>query len=247
MAAKLASIVILAAVAAAGCSNVLGLKDPSLHEPGPGSDAAVDGATDAPIDTGPAACVPANCPFGCDSSTNACKVRLFAFLTTGQFFGDGIGGRGGADTKCFTTASAAFPDRACTAARTRAVISIDTSDNIQAMSALYMIPTDVEVHRIDDDVLVATNWNTFTAPSTAPITDVASATSASSSAASQVWTGFGGATASNCTNWTSKLSTVLGVRGTTRMPAMPATWLGEGSEGCNLLHRLLCICATKGN
>jgi hypothetical protein len=256
--AKLSAIASIAALgsalAAAGCSNVLGLKDPTFNDTG--HDAAIDTPPiDAPIDMGPGACVPANCQFGCDPSTNACRpAKLWVFITTGQFFGDGIGGRAGADAKCLTTATQSFANRACTAARTHAILTLDAGDAIADMVGKFMIPntvmgtaTLVPVHRADDDTKVANSWNDLVTPNKPALTDVASATSATTDAAGVVWTGFGSSTASNCMNWASKLSTVFGVFGSTRNPPQPATWLGQASDTCNLLHKLLCVCWSGGN
>jgi hypothetical protein len=237
------------ALVAAGCSNVLGLKDPTFN------DTAHDAAIDTPpIDMGPAACVPANCQFGCDSNTNACRpAKLWVFVTTGQFFGDGIGGRAGADAKCVTAAQPLPNLVACTAAaRTHAVITFDAGDAIGDMAGRFTIPntvmgtaTLVPVHRADDDTKVADSWNDLVTPNKAPLTDVVNATTAPTDAAALVWTGFN--SASNCMSWGSRLSTVSGVFGRTRNANPAVTWLGQASDTCNLLHHLLCVCWSGGN
>lgn len=237
----------------AGCSNVLGLKDPTFQDTG--KDAATDGAAiDAPadgaVDTGPAACAPSTCPFGCDPGTNACRPeKLWVYLTTGAFLGDGFGGkdappdvRTATDTLCFTTASQSFATRACSRDRSHAVLTINATDNIPAMATLYSIPTTVEVHRADDDVLVANTWNDLTDTTKAPRAAVASATSAATEAAGIVWTGVGGS--STCVNWTSEAATDSGVRGHTTLTS--TNWMVRDSAACNLLERVLCVCWSGG-
>lgn len=241
-------------LAAAGCSNVLGLKDPTFNDTA--HDAAIDTPPiDAPIDMGPGACVPANCQFGCDTTTNACRpAKLWVFVTAGSFVGDNIGGRAGADAKCLTAAQS-FPNTmTCTAARTHAVITFDAGDAIPDMVGRFMIPntvtgtaTLVPVHRAEDDKTVAASWNDLVTPNKPALIDVAGATPVPTDTALLVWTGFGSSTASNCMSWASKLSTVFGVVGRTRSPSPPETWLGQGSEACNLLHHLLCVCWSGGN
>jgi hypothetical protein len=251
---KLSAIAI--ALAAAGCSNVLGLKDPTFNDTG--HDASIDTPPiDAAIDTGPAACMPSACPFGCDTATNMCRpAKLWVYLTTANgspqsFLGDGFGGasntvRATTDTLCFTTATNTFAARACSRDRSHAILTISGADSIPAMSALYNIPTTVEVHRADDDVLVANTWNDLTDTTKAPRAPVASAASAASEALGIVWTGSGGA--NTCGGWTSQGSTASandnGVRGHTTL--MVTTWMGRDVLTCNNLARLLCVCWSGG-
>jgi hypothetical protein len=246
------------ALAAAGCSNVLGLKDPTFNDTG--HDASIDTPPiDAPIDMGPAACMPSACPFGCDPTTNACRpAKLWVYLTTHNgspqsFLGDGFGGkssppnvRATTDTLCFANATENFPGRACSRDRSHAILTISGSDTIPTMAVLYGIPTTVEVHRADDDVLVANNWNDLTDTTKAPRAPVASAASAATEALGIVWTGTGGA--NTCGAWTSEGSTTAandnGVRGHTTL--MFTTWMVRDTSTCNLVARLLCVCWSGG-
>lgn len=246
-------------LAAAGCSNVLGLKDPTFNDTA--HDAAIDTPpVDAPTDVGQAACMPSVCPFGCETGTTVCRpARLWVYLTTKNgspqsFLGDGFGGpsntvRATSDTECFTTATQtpAFAVRACSRDRTHAILTVNGADSIPAMSALYSIPTTVEVHRADDDVLVANTWNDLTDTTKAPRAPVASTMSAATEALGIVWTGSGGA--NTCAGWTSKGSDATssndnGVRGHTTL--MVATWMGRDVLTCNNLARLLCVCWSGG-
>jgi hypothetical protein len=245
-------------LAAAGCSNVLGLKDPTFQDTA--HDAAIDTPVDGPpSDMGPAACMPSACPFGCDPGTNMCRpAKLWVYLTANNgspqsFLGDGFGGkdvpsdvRKTTDTICFTNATQNFPTLACSRDRSHAILTIIGSDSIPTMAAVYNIPTTVEVHRADDDVLVANTWNDLTDTTKAPRAPVASAASAATETAGIVWTGSGGA--NTCGNWTSEGSTssVLdnGVRGHTTL--MVTTWMGRDVTTCNLLARLLCVCWSGG-
>lgn len=254
MAAKV--LLAIAAAALAGCNVLLGLnKEPSLNEP---IDAAVDmRPADMMIDMDTSACAGMNCGvFGCDTNANMCRpAKLWVFLTPGQFFGDGFGGtdnppdvRPTSDTKCFTEASTNFAGRACSRNRTHAVLSVVGADSIQTMSAVYQIPTNAEVHRIDDDVLVSNKWDDMIAGATTRAPAASAATIAVTGDAI-VWTGFGGGTAANCTNWTSKVAggTPGGVQGNAAASDTNALWLGTGSASCSLLKRLICICWSGGN
>jgi hypothetical protein len=127
-----------AAVFAAGCSQILGLKDPSLEDK-----PALDAAADAPIDMAPAACMPAACPFGCDTSTNACREgKLWVFPTTGATVGNAFGGtdmppnpRGGADARCLATYTATFSNRPCNNNNVHAILYVTAADSLAGMSA----------------------------------------------------------------------------------------------------------------
>lgn len=254
---KLSAIAL--AFVAAGCSNVLGLKDPTFNDTG--HDASIDTpvAMDAAIDMGPAACMPSACPFGCDPATNACRpAKLWVYLTAGQngspasFFGNGFGGadnppdvRAKSDALCFDTFTKNFSNRACAQARTHAILTVSGADSIQLMASAYSIPTTAEVDRADDGTIVFNSWNDLTDSTKAPRAPVASATTAPTDADGIVWTGFGVSGASNCTNWTSNSSAVSGVQGHTVSTAV--LWLGQASDKCNLLERLLCVCWSGGN
>jgi hypothetical protein len=248
------SAIALALALTAGCSNVLGLKDPTFNDTG--HDAAIDAPPidGPPTDMGPAACVPAACQFGCDPTTNMCRpAKLWVYLTTGAYLGDTFGGRDAppdvratADTFCFTNAAQNFPGRACSRDRSHAILTIIGSDSIPTMAIVYNIPTTVEVHRADDDVLVANTWTDLTDTTKAPRAPVASMASAATEAAGQVWTGSGGA--NTCGEWMSEGSTTMatdnGVLGHTTL--MVSTWMQRSTQTCNLLARLLCVCWSGG-
>jgi hypothetical protein len=247
---KLSAIAI--ALAAVGCSNVLDLKDPTFQDT---HDAAIDTPVDGPpSDMGPAACMPSACPFGCDTATNMCRpAKLWVYLTIGSFNGSGFGGadvppdvRAKSDALCFNTFTQLYMTRACTQARTHAILTATGSDSIQLMASAYTIPTTAEIDRADDGTIVFNNWNDLTDPTKAPRAAVASATAAPTDADGIVWTGFAAsAAASNCSNWTSKVSTVAGVQGHTTSTTV--TWLGTASDRCDFLERLLCVCWSGGN
>src|SRR5690349_18641155 len=77
---------LLAAVALAGCSSILGFKEPRVEDTP--IDAAV--AIDVPPD---ATCVESACPFGCDTATNLCRDgKLWIFKTQGAFLANAFGG-----------------------------------------------------------------------------------------------------------------------------------------------------------
>jgi purine nucleoside permease len=127
----------------------------------------------------------------------------------------------------------------CNQNNVHAVLYINGSDSIALMATKYSIPTNVEVHRADDDVLVSNNWNDLTDPTKqlrAP------ATTAATTASGTIWTGMN--TSSTCRNWTSGATGDTGTFGyTTRMEV---TWLTEGTFACDSLAALLCICWPGG-
>jgi len=268
------------ALIAVGCSQVLGFKDPTLEDPSHPLDAAtidgrasdgpttpidaalVDAATidaamidgpmiDAAID-GPAgpSCVPANCPFGCDTTTDACRpAKLWVFLTAGAFTGNGFGGdvanppaaRSGADARCLQTFTnnPVLMARQCNPSRMHAVLSANNADDsIALMASKYNIPTTAEVHRADDDVLVFNNWNDLTDNTRAPRAPVSTATDPDD----LIWSGFN--SASTCKNWTSQSAADSGVVGRTALTF--ASWLQRASQTCEKFGRLLCVCWTGG-
>jgi hypothetical protein len=241
---------IIAAALLAGCSSILGFKDPKLDDMlnnNPPDDAAVDAAIDAKIDagdTGPAACMPSACPFGCDPGTNACReARLSVFLTMGATIGNGFGGtdaspdvRVGSDTKCIATLAAKFAALACNPARVHAVLHVSGSDTLLGMASKYRIPLNAPVRRADDNALVADGWDhLLSSPDNPPSseTDPAQAT---------VWTGANEST--HCNNWTSGVNGVSGIVGDTSSKLV--TWTLGPAQPCNRTARLLCVCWTGG-
>jgi hypothetical protein len=238
MTTKTYLLAMAAAGVAAGCSQVLGFKDPSVS-----GDDAPD--IDAPTDT--AMCVPSECQFGCDPNTNACRDgKLWIFKTPAAFFGNGFGGtdvppnvRGGADGKCLVAYTASYGARQCNNNNVHAILHVSSSDSIPLMATRYSIPTNVPVQRADDEVLVANNWNDLTDP-TMPLR--APATTAPAGNSAIVWTGAN--TVATCANWTSKLSTDSGTRGYT--DRVNASWLSQDTFRCDLLFSLLCVCWSGG-
>lgn len=236
---------------AASCSQVLGLKEPSLDDTSsPGIDAPVDTpvdtARDAPLDT-TGACVPAACPFGCDADTNVCRDgKLWIFKTGGAFIGNAFGGtdvpinvRGGADGRCRATYTSLYGARHCNNNRVHAVLHVNGTDSLDLMASTYTIPTNVPVHRADDNVLVSDNWNELTDPSKEPH---AAATTAATDAQGIVWTGTD--TVATCSSWTSATSTDMGRLGFTNR--REATWLSHDTLRCDRLAGLLCVCWSGG-
>lgn len=235
-----------AAALAAGCNSVLGFKDPRLEQ-GSGSGDPMDAAIDAKMDdammTDASTACPASCdPFGCETGTTTCRPKkLWVFLTTGAFTGNGIAARGGADAKCFTRVNTDFNNRGCVAARTHAIITFDGADDIQGMSAHFSIPN-VAVHRADDDVMVFASWSDLITTGKAPLaSDVANTTSDGTA-----WSGFGAAAASKCQGWTTNAAAEEGTIAETKAPPQPGLWLGRIPSTCNLLRRLLCVCWAGG-
>jgi hypothetical protein len=240
---SLATVIAAAAATvtlAAGCSKVLDFKDPRLDDSG-GVDASID------IDAAATGCVPAACAFGCDTATGACRVgKLWVFKTGGAFLGNAFGGtdvpvnvRGGADGKCVVTRTTLYGNLPCSPSRVHAVLHVNGTDSLALMATKYGIPTNVPVHRAEDDVLVANNWNDLTDP-TKPLR--APASTATTDAEGIVWTGAN--TVATCLSWTSVVSTDVGTRGYTNR--VDATWLSQDTFRCDRLAGLLCICWSGG-
>lgn len=253
-------------VTAAGCSSILGFKDPQLDD-GPqdaqiggptadGSMTPIDGSMtpidssmtpiDAPIDGQPAACVPSACPFGCDPDTSMCKTTgtLYVYASTGSYMGSQFGGadtppdvRAAADGICFATANTTFSALKCDQTRAHAVLQVSSADSLSLMASKYGIPTTAPVHRADDDVVVVDNWNALLDQNNAPRAPVTTGTDANST----VWTGAN--TTETCSNWTS--TTVTGVVGKTNL--MVPNWIVRASLACSSFERLLCICWSGSN
>jgi hypothetical protein len=245
MTAKTSVVVIAAALAIAGCSSVLGFKDPTFDDMRPAPDAAVDAPT---IDMGPAVCMPSACPFGCDTATNMCRDGvLWLFPSAGAFLGNAFGGtdnppdvRATADGKCLTTYTTTFGARQCNPARVHAVLFVSGADSLALMASKYGVPTTVPVQRADDTVLVANTWTDFldtTKQLRAP------ATTAASQAEGFVWTGAN-QPPSTCQNWMSGLSTDSGARGDTTV--IDNTWIEHDVLRCDRPARLLCVCWSGG-
>lgn len=245
--AKTCTMVMAAAALAAGCSQVLGFKDPTVDNTKADAGDAGDAGVDAPVDT-PAACMPAACPFGCDPTTNACKEgKLWVFKTAAAFLGNAFGGtdsppnvRGGADGKCLETYSVFYAALQCDTNRMHAILHVNSADSIPLMATKYAIPTNAPVHRAEDDVLISNNWNDLTDPTKqlrAP------ATTAATDSEGMVWTGAN--TVVTCTNWTSMVSTDSGDIGLTSRT--DAGWLNEGTSHCDRSASLICVCWSGGN
>ena len=242
-------------VLVSACSTVLGFKEAKVVDAAPDPDAPVDAPIgtaidamidapiDAPIDSPMATCVPANCPFGCDTTTDACKNgKLWVFRTAAGFVGNNFGGtdnpinvRGGSTSRCQESA-VVFPSLVCDANHMLAILHVSATDSIPLMAGKYGIPTTAPVHRPADDVLVANNWNDLTDPNKAlraavmppPATD----------ADGQIWTGAN--TASHCTNWTSASHAISGAIGFANRSN--STWLDGDTLECDNGAGLLCIC-----
>jgi hypothetical protein len=234
--------IVIALTSLVGCSQVLGFKDPTLEKPGPDIDAAIDTA----IDTAPV-CVPSDCQFGCDTTTNACRDgKLWIFKTGGAYSGNGFGGldtppdvRAGADGKCLQTYGSAYTMKECNTNNVRAILYVSSADSIALMATKYNIPTSVPVLRANDDVLVSNNWNDLTDPTRALR---APATTAPAGDEATVWTGANGT--ATCLNWTSRASGNSGTIGFTDRTI--STWLSQNTFTCNLAYSLLCICWSGG-
>jgi hypothetical protein len=254
-------LVVVAAALVAGCSQVLGFKDPTLEDTGDDApqDAKIGGPgddggpmTDAaePIDAAPGC--PSTCTFGCDPGSTTCKTgQLYVYETVGAFGANAFGGqdvpatvRATADNLCFMTAADSFPARQCSRDRTHAVLSITSLDNTTTMASQFSIPVDVGVSRAEDGVLVENNWNDLIDLTKVPRAAITTATGDQA----LVWTGASSnvSPTTTCQAWTSAANANQGLTGHTDLTTAP-NWLGRGGTKCDLLAHLLCICWTGGN
>jgi hypothetical protein len=224
---------------AGGCEAILGLKDPQREfasDAAPGADATV-------ADSNSAKCVPAQCPFGCDTQTDACRAgKLWVFATVGSTIANAFGGadnppnvRGGADARCLSTYAASYTNRQCGNANVHAVLYVSAADGLAQMGAKYAIPASIPVHRATDDVLVADVWADLIDVSKQPR---APASNAATEAEGIFWSGGNGT--DTCKNWTSTVSTDLGARGYATLTDL--NWLRRDAFRCDRLARLLCVC-----
>jgi hypothetical protein len=253
---------VIVVVVQGGCQYIVGIPETTLvadatvedaptlvvdAAPGDAPTLVVDAAPGDAPDAAPAACMPAACPFGCDTDTNACRDgKLWIFKTQGAFLGNAFGGndvppnvRGGADGQCLATYTSLFEERQCNYNNVHAILHVSGTDSLPLMATKYNIPTNVPVNRAEDDVLVSNNWDDLTDPSKELL---APATTAATDTAGVVWTGTN--TAATCLNWTSAVSTDSGTRGYTNRT--DATWLSQDTFRCDRLASLLCICWSGG-
>lgn len=145
-----------------------------------------------------------------------------------------IGGRAGADAKCFADIDTRFRSLACTAAHTHAVLSINAAETISTMAGTFAIPTDVPLHRGNDDVVVARNWIDFINPNLEALAPPSTA----AAGFGNIWTGgFNGA--ATCGGWGTD-STGQGFQADTTQTN--ATRLALNGIACGGSNKLLCVC-----
>jgi hypothetical protein len=204
-------------------------------------DAAIDTPVmDAPSDMGSTAC-PSTCdPFGCETGTTTCRPKkLWLFLSTGQYTGNGFGARAGGDAHCLETYDANFTARSCSRSRVHAVLTIDGADTIGLMPTKFGVPIDVPVHRAADDVIVSDNWNLLTGlnvPRNPPANEA-------SEALGTAWSGASGT--ATCSAWAAGDTSQSGAQAHATLTV--TTWLNRGSVTCEKVARLLCMCWSGGD
>ncbi len=224
-------VVLMVAVVSAGCSQVIGLKEPSLEEEpgGPMGDAPMSDArgSDARTNDGSP---------GGDAPSNVPVSEIWAFTTTTQFTG-GFGGtnpRAFADSKCGEKYDFSYSSKGCT--KIHAVIQIDnTVDTLARMAATFQIPSSVSVLRAEDSVKVAERWSDFANPSMQllqPVTPSASTI--------YFWSGKGVSSDNQCSGWTSSSNSAFGNAGAANLRG---SWLSAAILVCDdLSPRFLCVC-----
>lgn len=227
------SAVLFIAAFIAGCSSIIGLKEPSLEEGEEPMDAMPDMSTNA---------CPANCEYGCKEPGVCREGKLWVFLSTGAFSGMGLNGptmaRTFTDQACRTTADTLYARHGCAPARTHAILEVSVSDAIGGMKATYGIPANLEVLRAEDEVTITSSWDVLiggtgvTSPATNTSTDP-------NDLSVGFWTGLGNL---NCTNW----STASGDGRRGSASAVASNWLNRGATPCGDSRRLLCVCWAGG-
>lgn len=212
-------IALMLAVLSWGCSQVLGLKDPSL-----------EAETDGPPGDGP----------GSDGSMNdAPPVQmnaLWTFTTTTQFTGGfgTAGARTAADTKCDDMYRFAYTSRQCT--KVHAVLQVDnTVDTLSRMATTYQIPSALPVLRATDGIKVAARWDDFVNPNLQLLEAVTP-----SASAVYFWSGKGVSSDLQCTSWTSSANAAFGSAGDAHLRG---GWIAAAFLRCDdLSPHLLCVC-----
>jgi hypothetical protein len=211
------SIALLAPLLAAGCSQVLGLKEPTLS----GDD---DDGIDAPVVDAP--------------GIDAPDYKLWIFTTNAAFPGDfGVtsGGRTIGDIKCDDMYKLTYmSSRSCT--KVHAVLQIDNNiDTLAHMADTFQIPLTAPVLRASDATMVANGWNDLINPNLQLLAPVS--TSASVVA---FWSGRGVTADRQCNNWQSNSSTLVGDAGDA---TKRSSWMSQASYTCNdFTPHLLCVC-----
>ena len=226
---------------AGGCESILGLKEPTFESKSdaPSGADASPGTPDAPT----ARCMPAQCPFGCDMQTDACRAgKLWVFGSSGAMLGGAFGGmdvppnvRGGADVRCLSTYAASYTNRQCTNANVHAVLNVSATDALAQMSVRYGIPASTPVHRATDDVIVSNTWADLVDVSRQPRAPALDELAESDGI---FWSGGNGT--DTCKNWTSSLSTDSGSRGYGTLTDL--NWIRRDTFRCDRPSRLLCVC-----
>lgn len=182
------------------------------------------------------------CPFGCDTSANACRApKLWVFTTDAIFtgaFGAASGGRVTADIKCQDKYNLSFTARGCTLANVHAVLQVDdNADTLARMSLNFPIPLAAEMFRATDATRVTDKWDTFVNPNAVLLAPVAAGTDPV-----VFWSGRGLSTNHQCAGtgggWTSTASV-----GDTGNAITVNKWTSQGAGNCSdLIPHLMCVC-----
>jgi hypothetical protein len=208
---------LVVAVSSVGCSQVLGLKDPSLEggEPdAPKPDAPKpDAAVDAPLSS-----------------------NVWIYTTNAQFNG-GFGAanaRAVADAKCEDMYRFAYANRACS--NVRAVLQVDSNlDTLARMGGTYSIPAAAPVLRASDATPVAAKWDDVVDPSLPLQAEVTP-----SGSSLYFWSGRGVVMDRQCINWSSNANASFGDIGDA---TKRNGWVSVASLRCDdLSPHLLCVC-----
>jgi len=221
-------MIALVATLAAGCSQVLGFKDPKLGEDDAGTsdDAALDGSVGSAGNDG-----------SVDAAMGSGSAPLWVFTTNGAYqgdFGASNGGRAGADALCNTMYQIAYTARQCN--NIHAIIQVDNvDDTLGNMAARFQIPAGAPVLRATADATkVANQWDDVVNRTVTLLAPVSTSTNVF------FWSGRGTSANRNCSSWGVKDPALLGDGGDA---TKVSSWMSQMAFTCDsLTPHLLCIC-----
>ncbi len=172
-----------------------------------------------------------------NNSTIPKPADSIVFFPTPSVQGN-LGGRSGADALCLSyldNERISMFNNSCS--NVRAVISIDSNDELRDMVSNYSIPTDRDL-RGNTGIKFGTSWNNFTNRDYwYPIATVLGGMGDGGSWNYKFWSGndIYGAVTNNCSGFTS-------VSGTANFRNGNNIGGSVSAEGCNIQNKVLCIC-----
>lgn len=215
---KTRSIALVAGCLVAGCSQIIGLKEPTMGE----DDGGVSGK-DAPND-GP-------------DSDGLNTPKLWMFTTNGVYDGNfdlADGGRVAADAKCDDMYRTVHMARQCS--HVHAVIQVDNiNDTLTSMAVTFQIPSGIPALRATDAIRIADQWGDVIDRNVNLLAPVST-----SGISIYFWSGRGVSVNRQCNSWKSNDPALFGDAGDA---TKSSGWLSQTSFACDsLTPHLLCVC-----